>query len=244
MPKRLAALLLALVAARLAPAAETSGPSASDQDPHYTRAGFFDLHVCNWPDRPLFFMMVFSTEHFARIESVAVYDPQARRVGGMDLDRYRIVQRPGRPPKRVFITQVPIGAAAVDGWYTARIRIRDGEEVTARDFVVLDRMARARPASIPDGAELDAVPEALSWTPVPGAAYYQVFVRDLWGDGELLLPAELHETPRVDFPQGLLEPGGTYTWQVHARDVDGHPLLGDFNHGSLSRVYSFSIAEP
>ena len=28
-------------------------------DKHYSKAGFFDIHVCNWPNQPLFFMALF-----------------------------------------------------------------------------------------------------------------------------------------------------------------------------------------
>jgi hypothetical protein len=109
--------------------------------------------------------------------------------------------------------------------------------------VIIDRLARARPRSIPDGAELSSMPQSLDWTPVPGATHYQVFVRDLWDDSEIVLAPKLLDQPWIRFPEGLIEPGGAYTWQVHARDGNGHPLLGDFNHGSLGRVCTFSVSD-
>ena len=44
-----------------------------------------------------------------------------------------------------------------------------------------------------------------------------------------------------NLPAGLLEKGGYYSWIVHARDLNEHFMLGDFNHGSLSATVNFSI---
>ena len=43
--------------------------SATSGDSHYSSVGFFDIHVCNWPDRPLFFLAVFSTYNFNDISN-------------------------------------------------------------------------------------------------------------------------------------------------------------------------------
>ena len=45
------------------------------------------------------------------------------------------------------------------------------------------------------------------------------------------------------FPEGALEPGGSYLWSVHARDVNEHILLGDFHNGSISEKFHFSVAD-
>jgi hypothetical protein len=89
--------------------------------------------------------------------------------------------------------------------------------------------------------ELQEIPTQLSWDPAPGAGYYQVFIRDLWNEDRLIFSSKLLAEPLVQLPAGLLEKGGYYSWIVHARDLNEHFMLGDFNHGSLSPVVTFSI---
>ena len=76
---------------------------------------------------------------------------------------------------------------------------------------------------------------------MPGAQYYQVFIKDLWNGDQVIYTSNILAQPRLPLPPGLLQRGGEYTWRVHARDTNGHILLGDFNHGSLSREVGFSI---
>lgn len=40
-------------------------------DQLYTPAGFFDTHVCNWPEKPRFLMALFSTPRFDEIAKIA-----------------------------------------------------------------------------------------------------------------------------------------------------------------------------
>ena len=40
---------------------------------------------------------------------------------------------------------------------------------------------------------------------------------------------------------GMAKRGGMYSWIVHSRDVNEDLLLGDFNHGSLSKPVVFSV---
>jgi hypothetical protein len=47
----------------------------------------------------------------------------------------------------------------------------------------------------------------------------------------------------VKLPAGVLEPGGMYGWRVNARDVNGHALLGDFNHGATGPEYLFTARQ-
>jgi len=68
-------------------------------------------------------------------------------------------------------------------------------------------------------------------------------VYDQWqGDKEIYKSKLLSGTRQV-LPPGILEAGGTYRWRVHARDVNEHIELGDFNHGSLSPKNEFTVAE-
>jgi hypothetical protein len=71
-----AALMLALA---WLPAATTAGQK-NPQDRHYNGIGFFDIHVCNWPERALFFMPLFSTPRFDEIETIEVSYPNGRRL--------------------------------------------------------------------------------------------------------------------------------------------------------------------
>jgi len=47
--------------------AESDLAPVFDSDPHRNEPGFFDMHICNWADRPLFFKSLFSTTHFNKI---------------------------------------------------------------------------------------------------------------------------------------------------------------------------------
>ena len=67
------------------------------------------------------------------------------------------------------------------------------------------------------------------WKPVPGANFYQVFIRDLWNEDKLIYTSELQTRPELVLPPDLLHKGGMYSWIIHARDTNSHILLGDFN---------------
>lgn len=86
------------------------------------------------------------------------------------------------------------------------------------------------------------MPKRLKWDPIPGAKFYQVFIRDKWED-KLVFSSKLIKESEVVLDQGILQPGGYYGWRIHARDDDGNVLLGDFNHGSLNPEATFTVAE-
>ena len=67
-----------------------------------------------------------------------------------------------------------------------------------------------------------------------------MFIRDLWKEKDIYT-SELLDKPELLLPKGLLKAGGYYAWRVHARDVNEHALLGDFNNGSLTSHVTFSI---
>ena len=69
--------------------AADDGQAGHHEDPHYNEAGFFDIHVCNWPGRRLFFMPLFSTEHADALHSVEIFTPGNRPLLQLDLQRYR-----------------------------------------------------------------------------------------------------------------------------------------------------------
>ena len=218
------------------PAAEKAG------DPHYSDAGFFDIHVCNWPGRPLFFMSLFSTTRFSEVKQIDVFTPAGELLVELDLNHYRSIRREKKPDKRVFIRQVDVPPAATDGWYSARITLTDNEVFTAKDYVIIYKLPQAGVQSPANEAELAEAPSRLSWEPVPGANYYEVFIRDLWDDDKLVYSSELLDKPEISLPPGVLQKGGTYSWVIHARDTDSHVLLGDFNHGSMTAPATFSVA--
>lgn len=217
--------------------------AAAPGDPHYTPGGFFDIHVCNWPDRPPFYMALVSTARFREVESVTVRNPDGAPVGTLDLTRYREFQPPGKPLKRAFISQFPLPDPPRDGWFEADIRLAGGEVHQARDYVIhtlMDQVQDLKPAADSTGVPTTT---ALEWTPVPGAARYQVYIRDLWAGEETIHTSPLIETSRYQPPAGLFRPGGYYAWKVHARDIHEHSLLGDFNHGSQSHWVTFETRD-
>ncbi|MGD2054983.1 MAG: hypothetical protein PVG45_12860, partial [Gammaproteobacteria bacterium] len=66
------ALLLSITTASAEEATKAPANKKAN-DPHYTPAGFFDIHVCNWPDRELFFMPLFSTVRYDEITALDVH---------------------------------------------------------------------------------------------------------------------------------------------------------------------------
>jgi hypothetical protein len=235
-------LVLGFVLGSELPAAEPV-TLTTNNDPHYTDAGFFDIHVCNWPQQPLFFLTLFSTYHFDKLARVEVYDSKGKYIGDIPLTRFRLIEQKGKPEKRAFLTQIPMPADSPEGWYTARAFMKDGSEIIAKDYVVIESMRIVDQPLPQDHSEGIAAPGRLRWNKIPGATYYQVFIRDMWEDGKTILHSKLLDKPELVVPKGLLKPGGWYKWRVHARDVNGNTLLGDFNHGSLSRNFEFSVAE-
>lgn len=223
------------------------GPSAADtsspllHDPHSNEAGFFDIHVCNWPDRELFFMSLFSTPRYSEVEQIEVFFPNGSLLAQLDLTNYRTIHRKNKPDKRVFLNEIDVPPGAPDGWYSTRVTLNDGKRHIARDYVILSSLPQATGHVPAHEAELAQAPAQLSWDPIPGAGKYQVFIRDLWNEGKLIFSSKLLDVPLVQLSPGLLEAGGYYSWIVHARDLNEHIMLGDFNHGSLSPVVNFSV---
>lgn len=211
------------------------------KDTHYTDAGFFDIHVCNWPDRPTFFMILFSTANPDAVKSIEIMTPGKQPLVLLDLDSYRTFKQENKPDKRVFINQVAIPQGSSDGWYSARITLSDGRESTGKDFVNISRLPQAGGHTPANEAEV-VLPRSLQWEATPGAGFYQVFIRDLWNDDKLIHTSKLLNSPELVLPRGLLKPGGYYSWIIHARDTNEDVMLGDFNHGSLNRPATFSVA--
>ena len=118
--------------------------------------------------------------------------------------------------------------------------MKDGTQYEALDYVILHQLAIADQLNPAPGAEAIPLPDKLSWGKVPGAKHYQVFIRDLWKEKDIYT-SELLDKPELLLPKGLLKAGGYYAWRVHARDVNEHALLGDFNNGSLTSHVTFSI---
>jgi len=212
-------------------------------DPHYTEVGFFDIHVCNWPDQPLFLMALFSTRNFRDIARIDLIAPDGTLLGPLDLNRYRPGEDTDKAEKRVLMTHYPVPEKNPDGWYRARITMKDGRSVEARDHVVRKVLPLAGGHQPPAESENQSMPSELHWDPVPGAGHYQVYLRDEWESERYLFISKIIKDNALNIPPGLLKPGGSYTWRVHARDVNGDPEWGDFNHGSLAKEVRFSIAE-
>lgn len=231
MKKYILCVMLALLA---------SSALAINEDPHHNEVGFFDVRVCNWPERPRFMMVLFSTERFAEVERVAVYAPSGRHVGDLDMDKYRAFKTREGKDKRAFISHFDV--VEEEGWYRAEIHLADSTRYHAKDYVILAGMRHPRWVEPANGAEDIAMPREVSWEAIPGAMFYQVYIRDMW-DGRLVFSSATLTDNQVSLPDDMLQPGGYYSWRIHARDSDGNVLLGDFNHGSLSPEASFSVAD-
>lgn len=212
-------------------------------DPHYTEAGFFDIHVCNWPVRPQFFLSLFSTTRYDELAQIQILAPSGKQVSTIDLARYRLVKQNDGVEKRVFMSLFDVPPEREEGWYKALIHLKNGRIIEARDRIELKSLPIAsglQPA--PDAVDVP-LPSELRWKVVPGALYYQVFIKDVWDDGKLILTSKLLTEPRLPLPAGLIKPGGSYLWQIHARHLDDDPVWGDFNHGSLTSEVKFSVAD-
>jgi len=234
--------LILMLAALILPV-DSQADVGTDGNPHYNEIGFFDMHVCNWPDQPLFFLSLFSTTQYDTIRKIEVYDNNQRFIGQLNLDKYRTVmlKNPTRE-KHVFITYLPIPKTSGDGWYSTKVYLKDGRILGAKDYVIIYKMNRAtglRPAA---NASLTSIPTTFSWQAVPGAKYYQVFIDDLWSN-KSVYSSELLTRPELTIPRNLLKRGGSYCWLVNARDTNEDVLLGDFNHGSLTKCLEFDINE-
>lgn len=215
---------------------------APDADPHYSAAGFFDIHVCDWPEKPPFFFILFSSKRFEEIARIEVFTPDNRLMGELSLNDYRTILLAGKPFKKVFIQHIPTQADSQDGWYSARVTLKDGKQFLARDYVQVQALKRVNHFEPGDGADNVALPTELKWQAVAGARHYQVFISDSWADGKQIYASDVLNEPRLALPKGLLQPDGLYAWRVHARDVNEDVRLGDFNSGSLSREAKFSTA--
>ena len=232
-----------VLVAMLNPAAMNATQADIQKDTHYNDIGFFDIHVCNWPDRQLFFMPLFSTTRYDDIEKIEVIGPDDRPLAQLDLSRYRVIKQKNKKEKHAFINQLEVPKTSKDGWYTARITLSNGAVHTASDYVRISALGRAG-GHRPGHKEETAVPPTeLRWDPVPGAGFYQVFIRDQWDDDRLIHTSKLLAEPVLVLPPELVKNGGMYSWIIHSRDVNEDPLLGDFNHGSLSKPVVFSVSD-
>jgi hypothetical protein len=210
-------------------------------DPHYTDGGFFDVHVCNWPKRPLFFLTLWSTTKYKSLKKVEIMGPNGKKLGYLDLSKYRLVKKKGKPEKHVFIKHFEIPKGFGNGFYTAKATFNNGKQYIAKDYVIIQAMQRAThtyPANNQEDIPVNAV---LKWDPVPGAHYYQVFLTDSW-EGEQIFKSGFITAPKLILPKGLLKPDGLYEWRIHSRDVNGNYLLGDFDYGSLTGKMQFTTA--
>lgn len=240
--KKLQAFLSNIIFLTLA-SASYAGTEDHPDDTHYTASGFFDIHVCNWPDRAPFYMALYSTFQFRDVESVELMNSKDEKFASLDLSKFKIIPAGKKPEKRVFINQIPLPEDSADGWFSAKITLADGTVHIAKDFVEHGLLPIASSLQPAHRQQLADIPKSLSWPAIAGAAYYQVFIRDKWDENKLIFSSKLLDKPEAALPDDLLEYGGFYSWRVHARDVNEDIKLGDFNQGSLSAWQEFTIAD-
>ena len=213
-----------------------------NNDPHYSEVGFFDIHICNWPNRTNYFKILFSTEKYHQVESMQVFKPENKLLINLDKKKFRTLKRKNKPDKRVFIVDYDISKTETTGWYYINIKTKDGKQYNAKDYVVMSRLNRASSMQPSNRNQEYTLPITLKWKEIKGAQYYQVFVRDEWTK-QLIFKTKLITNNKIKIPDTKLEPGGYYSWRVHARDINEHILLGDFNMGSMSKHAFFAVVD-
>ena len=211
-------------------------------DPHYTEVGFFDIHVCNWPNRPHFFKVLFSSEQYDSIDSMTVYAPDEQSLITLDKEKFMALKRKNKPDKRVYMLDIDVPEHASTGWYSIDVKTKDGKTYQARDYVIMNKLERATGMTPADDDMVSQLPLTLRWNAIPGANFYQVFIRDEW-TGKLIYSSKLLNTNEAVIPEDKLEAGGYYSWSIHARDTNEHVLLGDFHMGSLSKKAFFMVED-
>ncbi len=210
-----------------------------EHDPHYTSAGFFDLHICNWPGQPLIFLAVFSTLDYEKIESVTVFRPDNSKVGAFNLESFKVKKLKNNRNKQIYLARFATNSNEQDGWYKAVIQLTGGETIIAKDYINIKKMPAAKNITPASSLDIIQIPTALSWQEIPEAGYYKITIRDMWEGGKVIHSSPLLPHNEYSLPKGLIKSGGWYTWVVHARDVNEDLLLGDFNHGSLTSSLVF-----
>lgn len=220
-----------------------AGSPDRSSDKHYNKVGFFDIHFCNWPDRKPFIMVLFSTLHYNDIKKIEIFSPDNKKISDLDLSRFRIITTKDKKTKKVFIKQVPINETFKNGWHKSIVTLNSGEKITAYDFVEYTLMGIIKKTVPVNKSEDNELSGLLKWNKLKGAKFYQVFINDLWQDGKLVYISKLLNKNEIQLPKGLIEPGGYYGWRVHARDINEDPILGDFNHGSLSEKLTFTVRD-
>ncbi len=210
-------------------------------DPHYSQAGFFDLHLCHWPDRAPFFKAVFSTFDFNNLESVSIENPDGTEILKLDTSSFIEFKSKGRK-KRAFLQDHELADTPKAGWYTAKIHLKDGTVAEARDYVDPGLLPFAEKTH-PEEAQEVPLPVTVRWNPIKGATHYKVVIRDIWNNRKIAFRSKLITETALTIPDGKLEVDGEYEWLVHARDVNEDPILGDFNLGSQTAYSTFTVIE-
>jgi hypothetical protein len=210
-------------------------------DPHYSQAGFFDLHLCHWPDRAPFFKAVFSTFDFNNLESVSIENPDGTEILKLDTSSFIEFKSKGRK-KRAFLQDHELADTPKAGWYTAKIHLKDGTVAEARDYVDPGLLPFAE-KTYPEESQEVPLPVTVRWNPIKGATHYKVVIRDIWNNRKIAFRSKLITETALTIPDGKLEVDGEYEWLVHARDVNEDPILGDFNLGSQTAYSTFTVIE-
>lgn len=216
-------------------------PSRNDDDPHYTAAGYFDVFVCHWPDRPPFLIGLFGTTRYDDVAKVEVIRPDGEPLGVIPLTKHETLKDASGEERRTYKSPLPSRALS-NGWYRATITLKNGQQFHARDYVEILTMPIVTGLE-PQGDDKqlkDA--QTLRWRPIAGDVLYRVNIYDMWQDKTEIYASDLVRESSVRLPPGVLKPGGSYVWRVHARQATADAKWGDFNHGSKSAGAMLSLA--
>ena len=108
-------------------------------------------------------MALYSTAYYDNVESIKIIAPNDVVIGELNLDKYRIIKAKNKAEKHVFITQIPSLATEQDGWFKARVKLRDGTSDAASDFVIHQLLPKATGLQPAGGYEELALSERMSW---------------------------------------------------------------------------------
>lgn len=95
-------LTLTIIVSFIHPATASTNEDKHKGDEHYNEAVFFDMHVCNWPKRPLFFTALFSTTQFNNIKKIEIFDNNNKHLDNLNLAKYRLVMLKNLKEKKEF----------------------------------------------------------------------------------------------------------------------------------------------
>ncbi len=122
-----------------------------------------------------------------------------------------------------------------EGTYTFKVTDMDGNQAQAADSLSVDPIPVAGNLSPVDGATVSGTQPVIDWDDVPGAARYRVHIFN--GANTRIYSTESLSESRYEVPEGVLEPGRTYSYRVNAsREAYPEEDMGNISINSMYRL--------